>query len=332
MINVKKYIAKYFIRSSRILELNNIDTICTMQFFQRNNNVIFCGFKEAINILKKDINFNTFKIRYLEDGSKINSMDIVFELSGFARDIIIYEGILDGIFSRLTTISTNANSLVLAAKNKKIIMMLDRADHFLMQPFDGYAAKIGGIVDQVTNAHFDKWSINNNSVGTIPHSLIQIFNGDLIKTLKMFEKSFPTDKLIALVDFNNDVIGDSIKVVKYFGTKIYGIRVDTSPNVTDISQLGTKYKGVNSKLIKNLKNELIKLGHPDIKIIVSSGITPKKINDFEIDGAPIDYYGVGSYFLDNRINFTGDMVLRNGEECAKYGRKYRKSANLKIYK
>jgi nicotinate phosphoribosyltransferase len=150
--------------------------------------------------------------------------------------------------------------------------------------------------------------------------------GDLIKALRAYEIAFPKQKLVALVDFNNDIITDSLKVVKVFGSKLGAVRVDTASNLVDkyFNDRTKKEAGVNPTLIKALRKALDNAGAKDVQIIISSGLTPSKIIEFEKAETPIDIYGVGAYLLKVHIFYTADAVKLNGKEIAKFGRSYKK--------
>lgn len=205
--------------------------------------------------------------------------------------------------------------------------MGDRDDHFSQQAGDGYAAYIGGVAAQATHAMNEWWG--KNGVGTMPHALIQLFDGDLLKACEAYLSTYPEDNLIALVDYNNNVIEDSLTVARHFGDKLYGVRVDTSANMVD--QYFLKHqgefgqidlRGTNVRLIQRLREHLDDNGFPHVKIIVSGGFDANKIRLFQQQNAPVDSYGIGSSLLKVSIGFTGDCVRLNGKEQAKAGRKY----------
>ena len=105
------------------------------------------------------------------------------------------------------------------------------------------------------------------------------------------------------------------------------MRVDTSQSLIDAyftrhpEAIQGDVHGVNPPLIKALRNALNENGFHHVKIIVSSGFNPEKIARFERENTPVDLYGVGLYLVTLRTNFTGDLVMLNGEDQAKFGRK-----------
>lgn len=329
---MKQYSAKYFEKTSIIIEKFLPSQIVTLQFFQRADDVVLCGINEVLSLLKNNTDTSKYQIKYLPEGSVINKNDIVLELQGQYQLFGFLEGIIDGILVRQSSIATNASLVKKAAKNKAVVFMGDRADHYLNQANDGYAASIGGIQTQVTDAQV---SLHNGlAVGTIPHALIQMFGGDLIKALHAYNETFPNEDLTALVDFNNDVITDSLLALKEFGPKLKALRVDTSANMSDLSFKDDLVKdyGVSVRLIKNLRDNLDKNNGKHVKIIVSSGFDYKKINEFEMQNVPVDVYGVGASILKINLNFTCDATKIGDKLIAKAGREYRPIVNFKIFK
>ena len=195
---------------------------------------------------------------------------------------------------------------------------------------DGILARRTSVATHAMNEWWGK-----QGMGTMPHALIQIFNGDIVAAARAYHATFPDDNLVALVDYNNDVIADTLKVANEFGEKLYGVRIDTSATMIDQyfmrhpEVLGTfDPRGVNPELIFALRKALDDAGHKHVKIIASGGLTAAKIRRFEEIGTPVDTYGVGSSLLKVNIGFTGDNVKLNGEDQAKAGRLYRPNPRL----
>ena len=65
-----------------------------------------------------------------------------------------------------------------------------------------------------------------------------------------------------------------------------------------------------------------------MKIVASGGFTIDRIEAFEAAGVPVDAYGVGSSLIRGANDFTGDIVLTDGRESAKVGRRYRPNQRL----
>lgn len=227
--------AVYFLKTREIIEEFCPENEVVMQFFQRQNAVL-CGTDEVIALIKE---FATkpeeLEIYSLSDGDKVTPFETVLTIKGNYQNFGFLEGVIDGILSRRTSVATNVYNVVKAAKcsgvQKPVIFMGDRDDHYTQQAGDGYAAFIGGSTAQATHAMNEWWG--KKGMGTMPHALIQLFDGDIVAACKAYHKKFPEDELTALVDYNNDVITDSLKVAREFGDLLKAVRIDTSRTLID---------------------------------------------------------------------------------------------------
>ncbi|KKE77676.1 MULTISPECIES: nicotinate phosphoribosyltransferase [Bacillaceae] len=329
--------AVYFLKTKKIVEEKIPDNHVTMQFFQKENAVL-CGTDEAIALVHTFAdNPQDIEIHSLKDGDKIEPFETVLTISGRYQDFGYLEGIIDGILARRTSVATNVYNVVKAAKSsgkqKPVIFMGDRDDHYTTQAGDGYAAYIGGSTAQATQAMNEWWG--KEGMGTMPHALIQMFRGDVVAATKAYHEIYPNDEIAALVDYNNDVITDSLRVAREFGDKLASVRLDTSRTLVDKYFLRNHHlmgsfdpRGVNPELIFALRKALDDEGYNHVKIMVSGGFNEKRILEFESKNVPVDMYGVGRSLLNLNIGFTGDNVLLNGEPEAKQGRRYRPNPRL----
>lgn len=325
--------AVYFLKTREIVREFKPDNIVTMQFFQKDHAVL-CGTDEVIALIKTFADDpESLEIYSLKDGDKIAPFETVLTITGPYQNFGFLEGVIDGILARRTSVSTNVYNVVKAAGQKPVIFMGDRDDHYTQQAGDGYAAHIGGSTAQATHAMNEWWG--KKGMGTMPHALIQLFNGDVVEASKAYHAKFPEDDLLVLVDYNNDVITDALRVAREFGDKLKGVRVDTSRTMIDQhfirhqDVLGTfDPRGVNAPLVFALREALDKEGFHHVKIVVSGGFSEQRIREFEEQNVPVDIYGVGGSLLKIHIGFTGDNVVLNGEPQAKAGRKYRFNERL----
>ncbi|MGX9340580.1 nicotinate phosphoribosyltransferase [Mycoplasma sp. 4044] len=322
--------AIYFSKTANISKTFYNNQIVTLQFFQREDDVILCGMTEVLNLLKKHTNINNYAIKYLPEGSHLQSKEVVLELIGPYHEFGLYEGIIDGILARQSSIATNAYRVKKAAGEKLVISMADRADHYRNIRSDAKAIEIGGIYNHATKA--SAVSKKSKVFGSMPHALIQMSKGDLVKACQYYTELYPNDNLVALVDFHNDVITDSLKVLKVFGKKLFAVRVDTSKNMKDkMFQDNEQEYGVTVNQIKRLREALDKNNGQHVKIYVSSGFNVQKIAEFESQNAPVDGYGVGASLLKIWVNFSADATKLNEELIAKAGRGYNPNPKLKTF-
>ncbi|MCK5738246.1 quinolinate phosphoribosyl transferase, partial [bacterium] len=217
---------------------------------------------------------------------------------------------------------------------KTVLYFPARFDHWAVQGGDGYAAYIGGASGVSTDAQAEWWGAKAS--GTVPHALIAAVGGDTVTAVKFFEETYPDTNLVALVDFDNDCIGTSLKCADALGDKLWGVRLDTSELMVDKSILpymgNFKPTGVIPELVTMLRTKLDNAGHKHVKILVSGGFSPERITQFENLGVPVDAYGVGSYLMQGSYDFTADIVQLDGKPCGKAGRKFTASSRLKKVK
>ncbi len=67
-----------------------------------------------------------------------------------------------------------------------------------------------------------------------------------------------------------------------------------------------------------------------MKIVASGGFDAERITAFEESGVPVDSYGVGSAFLRGENDYTGDVVLTDGQPSGKVGRAFKPNSRLEL--
>ena len=318
------------------------------------------------------------------DGNPMNVQPVI-RVRGRYRDFALLETPTLGILTRSSRVATNVYETLVAASGKPVLFFPARFDVHEVQAADGYAYNIalqrfnrdhahdlGAFVS--TDAQGDWWG--GAGGGTVAHAAIASFLGDTAEVMIQFARILPAHiPRIALVDFNNDSVGDSLRVLnamfaKYrelldLGNteeaekyKLYGIRLDTSGSLRDVSVLPlgdpSLDLGVNPRLVFNIRQALDSASEnwdvPDgqkeaareycrsVKIVVSGGFNPEKIRKFEKLGVPADIYAVGSYLFSNNgvtaSDFTADVVrVKIHDEwldMPKVGRRPRDNANMEM--
>ncbi len=265
---------------------------------------------------------NELEVKALSDGDEVSSWETVLTVSGTIPEFVQLETLYLGVLARRTKIATKASRVVATAGDKPVLYFPARFDHWASQEGDGHAAKVGGVFAVSTDAQAAWW--NGEAEGTIPHALIAAAEGDVVESARLFSARFPGTNLIALVDFHNDSVDASLSVAREMGDRLWGVRLDTSEKLTDKSLQGEpnadQLRGVQPRLVENVRNALDAEGFEKVKIVVSGGFDVEKINAFENAGVPADAYGVGSSLLEGRFDFTADVVELEGRPCAKVGR------------
>jgi nicotinate phosphoribosyltransferase len=319
-------------------------------------------------------------VKYEGDPTKIQP---VIKVRGRYRDFALLETPTLGILTRSSRVATNVYETLVAANGKPVLFFPARFDLHEVQAADGYAYNIallrfnrehehelGAFVS--TDAQGDWWG--GAGGGTVAHAAIASFLGDTAEGMMEFSRILPAKiPRIALVDFNNDSVRDALRVLEKMFAKyrelmdagnkeeakkyrLYGVRLDTSGSLRDISvqPLGDPALdlGVNPRLVFNVRQGLDHAWEswtlPEVwqehakefcrrvKIVVSGGFNPDKIRKFEKLEVPVDIYAVGSYLFNNSnstsTDYTSDVVRVkiHGEwiEMAKVGRKVGENENL----
>jgi len=327
------YSDKYFVRARDVLLKDNHRPRVTMQVFAKSH-AYLGGIDEAIAILKLcSDRWDELKVHALYDGDRIDPWETVLLIEGPYDAFAVLETLYLGVLARRTRVGTNTRRVVEAAKPKQVMFFPARHDHWLVQTGDGYAAHIAGAIGVSTDAQASWWG--SEGVGTVPHALIAAYHGDTVLASQKFAESMSEDvRLVTLVDFENDCVGTSLKVARALGKRLYGVRLDTSETLVDksvIPQMGTfKPTGVTPQLVRNVRAALDKEGFKQVQIVVSGGFTVEKIRAFEVEGVPVDAYGVGSSLFQGRFDFTADVVLLDGKPCGKVGRAFRPNHRLEL--
>jgi nicotinate phosphoribosyltransferase len=309
-----------------------------MQVFQRNQ-AMLGGVDEAIAILKLcSHDWDALTVHALYDGDRIDPWETVMTIEGDYTLFAHLETVYLGVLTRRTLITTNTARVVEAARGKPIIFMPARHDHHRVQTGDGYAAyvagaMIGASIGVTSDAQASWWG--GRGVGTVPHALIASYGGNTVLAATKFAEWAPEDmNIVVLVDFENDSVRTALEVARALGPRLWGVRLDTSGQLVDRSlwnEMGDfDPRGVNERLVRKVRAALDADGFERVRIVASGGFTVEKISDFERKDVPVDAYGIGSSLIRGQNDFTGDIVMTDGRESAKVGRRYRPNPRLEL--
>jgi nicotinate phosphoribosyltransferase len=304
-----------------------------MQVFQKHDSVLG-GMDEAIAILKLcSHDWGALTVHALYDGDEIQPWETVMTIEGDYTFFAHLETCYLGVLARRTLISTNVRRVVQAANGKPILYFPARHDHHRVQTGDGYAAHVAGAIGVSTDAQASWWG--GRGIGTVPHALIAAYGGNTVLAATKFAEWAPDDtNVVVLVDFENDSVRTALEVARALGPRLWGVRLDTSRQLVDRSlwqELGDfDPRGVNERLVSKVREALDRDGFERVKIVVSGGFDVDRITAFERQGVPVDVYGVGSGLLRGENDFTADVVLADGREVAKVGRRYRPNRRLEL--
>jgi nicotinate phosphoribosyltransferase len=301
----------YFSRADSILAAEGLDPLVTMEVFTRHEAVL-CGIDEAKNLLGHVLataDPAETHLEALEDGDQIGPREIVLRIRGRYRQFGLYETAFLGMLAHSTGWATAARECVDAAAPDPIISFGARHIHPDITDVLDYAAIVGGCVGASTPAGARLAGLA--PTGTMPHSLVLIF-GDTVEAALAFDRHLEQDVArIVLVDTFKDEAEEALRVAHALGDRLYGIRLDTP------SERGR----VTADLVHEVRARLDQEGYQHVRIVISGGLNPDRIQYFKEAGAPVDSYAVGSYISGaTPIDFTGDIKEIDGRPIAKRGR------------
>ena len=328
----------YFNYPKRVLEKDGRHPHVLMQVFQRRRAVLG-GMDEALAILRECSGrplpdggwapgWDELRVEALFDGDEIAPWETVMTIEGDYSLFCHLETTYLGSLSRRTLIATNVRRVVEAAAPKPIMYFPARHDHYRVQTGDGYAAHIAGAIGVSTDAQASWWG--GRGYGTVPHGMIAAYGGDTVAAATAFADTIGPDedvRLVVLVDYDNDCVSTALAVARALGSRLWGVRLDTSGTMVDRSlwpQMGRfDPRGVNPQLVWNVRHALDRAGFGDVRIVVSGGFNVEKIQAFEAEGVPVAMYGVGSALIRGENDFTADVVLIDGLPKGKRSREHR---------
>jgi nicotinate phosphoribosyltransferase len=332
------YTDAYFNHARETLMADGRRPRVVMQAFQKKHAVLG-GMDEALAIIKLcSHDWDALTVHALYDGDALSPWETVLTVEGDYTLFAHLETLYLGTLARRTLITTNVVRVLQAAKGKQVIFMPARHDHHRIQTGDGYAAYVAGHVvgapvGVTTDEQASWWG--GKGVGTVPHALISAYGGNTVLAATKFAEWAPADlNVTVLVDFENDSVRTALEVARALGSRLWGVRLDTSESLVDRAlwdEMGDfKPTGVNERLVRKVREALDENGFERVKIVVSGGFTVEKITEFEERGVPVDAYGVGSSLIRGANDFTADIVLTDGLPSAKVGRTYRPNPRLEL--
>ena len=343
-----------------------------MQWFTRRvGNTVVVGVDKSLEMLRHCTGYwegDTFvdtsdqlEVWAVHDGAMVKSSgnpldaEPVIKARGRYRDFALLETPTLGVLTRSSRVATNVYETLMAARGKPVLFFPARFDLHEVQAADGYAYnmaierfnmdfshRVGSFVS--TDAQGDWWG--GAGGGTVAHAAIASFLGDTAEAMMQFSRILPANiPRIALVDFNNDSVRDTLRVMEAMFKKyrelndlgdeaeaakydLYGLRLDTSGTLRDVSvePLGDASLdlGVNPRLVFTVRQALDNAWEswsiPDvwkdaareycrnIMIVVSGGFNPEKIRRFEKLDVPVDIYAVGSSLFNNNGGTVTDFT------------------------
>ncbi len=317
-----------------------------------------CGYFEGDQFVET---WRSLEIEAVEDGAAAlyhgqpDHVRPVLKIRGRYQDFAVLETPILGMLTRASRIATNVYEVLRVCNDKPVLFFPARFDLPEVQAVDGYAYWLAVQRHNCESDHHIQPAVSTDAQGawwggqgggTVPHSLIASFLGDTAEAMVAFARYLPIEvPRIALVDFNNDSVGDSVATAAAYWPhyraaleandaegqhrwSLNGVRLDTSASVRDVSLDEDDPFGVNPKLVRLVRaaldaswenwqvpEHLIDAAQAfcrNIKIVVTGGFNAERIAQYEREQVPVDVYGVGSSLLRNdyatNTDYTMDVV------------------------
>src|SRR5580693_2293730 len=269
------YSDAYFVLTRQLLQAEGEHPHVTMQVFQKQESVLG-GIDEALAVLKTCAGqydpdgawvsgWDALKVRALHEGDRISPRETVMTIEGDYSLFAHLETVYLGSLARRSLIMRNVREVVEAARGKPIFYFPARHDHWLVQTGDGWSAHVAGAIGVSTDAQASWWG--GRGIGTVPHGLIAAYGGDTVRaSLKFADRYAAEMNITVLVDFENDSVRTALEVAEALGPRLWGVRLDTSDQLVDRSLEADGLRGVNPRLVENVRRELDGSGFNDVRI------------------------------------------------------------------
>ncbi len=305
------------------------DRICYFDVFFRTvpdggGFAITCGLEQVAEYIQKlkfsdaDIEYlrskNMFAEEFLEylrgfkfhgdiwampEGTPVFPNEPVMTVRARAIEAQLIETYVLTTLNHQSLIATKASRIVRAADGRAIFEFGARRAHGPQAATLGArAAFIGGA--KGSSCTYTDYLYQTNAVGTMAHSWIQMFDGELT-AFKRYCELYPNGALL-LVDTYNVLSSGIPNAIRAFnevllpkGIRPRGIRLDSG----DIA-----YQS------KKARKMLDDAGYSDAKIFASNSLDEYLIRDLVFQGAKVDFFGVGERLITSKSSPVFDGVYK----------------------
>ena len=333
---MQKFADKYFLRANEILKQDRLNPWVNMQVFVRKGPGKAAGIEEALDIIVNNSNIVEVggRIYVKKEGEIYQPKETLMNIIAPVQEIMELETVYLGIIAAAITrendnkkvdpkaIQRNVEQVVELTGNRPVLYFGARHWHYNMDQAITRAAFDGGAKDCSTDNGAE--TAGKKGMGTIPHALENIYTykfgmeNAVVKATEAFDKYMdPAIPRIALVDYNNREVRDTVATAQALEGRLFGARVDTcGENLAEGGVEGNrKYwngKGVTVEGTRALRIGLDAAGYKDVKIVLSSGFSnPDKVKAFNQGEKKYGlrlYDAIGAGFLDGVRTSTADIV------------------------
>ncbi|MFQ5895220.1 MAG: nicotinate phosphoribosyltransferase [Nitrospinota bacterium] len=295
----------YFERSHRILEAKGVRKRVRAEFIVKSVPwpwTVFAGLEECAALLQgRPVN-----VRAVAEGTVFYPGQPVLEVEGVYNDFGVLETALLGCLCQASAVATKAARCKKAAGERLVVSFGARRVHPTLAPMIERNAYVGGC-DGVAVVKSSEL-IGLPPTGTIPHALV-ILMGGVVDAVRAFDEVIPSDvKRVALVDTFGDEKFEALAAAEALGDRLFAVRLDTP---------GSR-RGDFRQILREVRWELDRAGHSNVKIFVSGGIDEHQIAFLN---EVADGYGVGTSISSaGSVDFAMDIVEVEGKAISKRGK------------
>ncbi|MCX6223259.1 MAG: hypothetical protein NTV01_00650 [Bacteroidia bacterium] len=162
---------------------------------------------------------------FFDDGDMVPAgMATLLTYTGFYQSIGEIEGHIIGMISETTRAANEMIPLTKAAGDTPWLYFGARHRAPEVDIYWSYAALLAGAAGIASVPTAEKLGVKAR--GTMPHALCLVA-GDTLKAAKGYGETFEDRQIMILPDTWGREIADSIEVLKYFGKRLIGVRLDT---------------------------------------------------------------------------------------------------------
>ncbi|MBA7532253.1 Nicotinate phosphoribosyltransferase pncB2 [subsurface metagenome] len=296
----------YFLRAEEVLRRKGVNPEVVAEVITTGGGwAVLTGLEEVAHLLAgKDVD-----VYAMPEGTIFFPYEPALRIEGRYLEFARYETPLLGLLCHESGIATKAARIKCLAGDVPVISFGTRRQHPALAAMIERCAYLGGMdgVSCVAGAE----RIGIEATGTMPHSLIICFGEDKQKDAwKAFDEVVAKEvPRICLCDTYYDEKKESIMAAEALGESLRAVRLDTP----------TSRKGDFRRIIEEVRWELDIRGYKNVGIFVSGGIDEEEVVALK---EVVAGFGVGTSVSNAKcIDFALDIIEREGEPCAKRGKR-----------
>lgn len=296
----------YFLRAEEVLMRKGVNPEVVAEVITTGGGwAVLAGLEDVAHLLAgKDVD-----VYAMPEGTIFFPYEPVLRIEGRYLEFARYETPLLGFLCHESGIVTKAARIKKLAGEVPVISFGTRRQHPALAAMIERCAYLGGMdgVSCVAGAE----RIGIEATGTMPHSLIICFGEEKQKEAwKAFDEVVAKEvPRICLCDTYYDEKKESIMASEALGESLRAVRLDTP----------TSRKGDFRRIIEEVRWELDIRGYKNVGIFISGGIDEEEVVELR---DVVAGFGVGTSVANAKsIDFALDIIEREGEPCAKRGKR-----------